>query len=128
MPTLFTEGAGNAAFILTEANGQRSRSNATLLVGQNLAAGTVLTLDATSTPNGPIYRAWDGSRDSANTHDPFPTAILINKTDATAAAVGISVIDKDAEVNLKVLVYPTQTEEEADVIRLLALVGIIART
>jgi hypothetical protein len=125
-----TQGAANCAFILTEANGQRSRENATLVAGVELAAGTVLSLHTSSTPNNPVYQAWDGSRDSSTTHDPAPTAILLYNTDTLTdnVAKAVSVLARDAEVNLKVLTYPTQTEEEQDVIRLLAAVGIICRT
>ncbi len=45
MTDVFTEGAHAGEFILSEANGQRSRENGTLLSGLNLAAGTPLMLN-----------------------------------------------------------------------------------
>lgn len=126
--TTFTESRHAAEFILSEAAGNRSRDNATLVSGNNLQAGTVLALDVTSQPNDIIYTKWDGSRDSANTHDPYPVAILINDVDASSANTKCSVIARDAEVNTNLLTGPTQTEEVNDMKRLLALVGIICRS
>jgi hypothetical protein len=126
--TTFTESRHAAEFIMSEAAGHRSRDNATLLSGQNLQAGTVLTLDVSSTPSSKVFKAWDGSRDSDETHDPYPTAILLNDGDASDGNLAVAVIARDAEVNKNLLTYPTQSEEEADMIRLLALVGIIVRS
>jgi len=126
--TTFTESRHAAEFILSEAAGNRSRDNATLLSGQDLQAGTVLALDVTTTPSSKVFKAWDGSRDSDNTHDPYPTAILLNDADASSGNLAVAVIARDAEVNKNLLTYPTQSEEEADMIRLLALVGIIVRS
>ena len=125
--SILTETRHAAEFILSEAAGQRSRDNATLASGNNLQAGTVLALDTSSTPTSTVYTKWDGSRDSSNTHDPYPVAVLINDTDATSAAKACAVIARDAEVNKNLLVAPTQTEEQDDMIRLLKLVGIICR-
>ena len=126
--TTFTETRHAAEFILSEASGHRSRDNATLVSGNNLQAGTVLALDSTSTPDTLVYTKYDGARDSGALPDPYPTAILINDVDATSANVACAVLARDAEVNLRLLTYPNQSEEEADVVRLLKLVGIVCRS
>lgn len=122
--TTFTENAGNAAFILTEANGQRSRENGTLVSGQNLAAGTVLM------DNGAGKLTALTASGTASELDGAAAGILINATDATLGDVGVSYIARDAEVNFKVLVAPpenTDGGQDAAVKASLLLLGIICR-
>lgn len=116
-----TETRHAAEFILSEANGQRSRENGTLKTGENLVAGTVvmddgagLLIEYTADP------ATEGGTDEAK-------GILINSADATSGPVAVSYIARDAEVNLKLLTYPAGTDEEAATIASLAFLGIIAR-
>lgn len=122
--TTFTENAGNAAFILTEANGQRSRENGTLVSGQNLAAGAVLMDNGAGKLTALTSSGTSGDLDGA------AVGILINATDATLGDVGASYIARDAEVNFKVLVHPPESTdggEEAAVKATLKLLGIICR-
>jgi hypothetical protein len=122
--TTFTEAAHAAEFILSEANGQRSRENGTLLTGLDLAAGTVVM------DNGSgkliVYTAGtvtDGGADEA-------AGILLYPCDSTDGDLAVSYLARDAEVNLKLLTYPAETTdggEEANTIASLALLGIIAR-
>lgn len=124
MPSTFTEAAHAAEFILSEANGQRSRENGTLVSGQNLAAGAVVMDNGagklTAYTAGEVT---DGGTDEA-------AGILIAAADATDADVAVSYLARDAEVNLKLLTYPAESTaggEEANTIASLALIGIIAR-
>lgn len=122
MPTSFTEGRHAAEFILSEANGARSRENGTLNTGQNLTAGTVLQLTGTKLTAFTATAATDG------TPDPAAVGILLYDTDATDADVACSYLARDAEVNLKLLTYPDDSTAEADgTANSLKLLGIICR-
>lgn len=118
--TTLTEGYRNSGFILSEAPGQRSRENAFVLLGQNLAAGTVVRLNS----DGRLT-AWtnenftDGSEDRVH-------GILINAVNASSAHQPGAYIARDAEVNLALLTYPAGTQ--AEMVLQLADLGIIARS
>lgn len=122
--TTFTEAAHAAEFILSEANGHRSRDNGTLASGQNLIAGTVVM------DNGAdkliAYTAGevtDGGTDEA-------AGILIAAGDASTGDLAVSILARDAEVNLKLITYPAESTaggEQANTIASLALIGIRCR-
>jgi hypothetical protein len=124
--TTFTEGAHAGEFILSEANGQRSRENGTLLSGLSLAAGTPLMLngddklvefDANDT-------ATDGSLQVET------CGVLIAPSDATDGDLAVAYLARDAEVNGNLINYQEETTtggEEAHTIASLALLGIIVR-
>ena len=119
MAEVFTSAAMNTWFILSEANGQRSRENGTLKEGENLVAGTVLAADGAE-----LVAYVDGDE---------AVGILLYNVDATDAAQAVSYIARDAEVNLKLLQYgqaeePSAGATEADeVVAALAAIGIRAR-
>lgn len=109
-----TEGRHTAEFILSEANGNRSRENGTVKSGEDLAAGTVLELDSTK-----LVAFAGGS----------VVGILIEATDASSADVPAAYLARDAEVNLHTLTYPdTTASPESDTVDGLADLGIIARS
>lgn len=119
--TTLTETAHAAEFILSEANGQRSRANGTLVTGQDLAAGTVLMDNGSDKLTA--FTASGETGDDA-------VGILLYNVDATDADVEVSYIARDAEVNLKLLTYPAETTdggEEAATIASLAALNIITR-
>jgi hypothetical protein len=123
--TVFTEAAHTAEFILSEANGQRSREEGTLASGQNLEAGTVLQLNGSSK-----LVAFDGDNNTAGDLIDQAVGILLAAGDATGGDLKVAYIARDAEVNLKLLTYPAETTaggQEADTIASLKLLGIIAR-
>lgn len=96
--TTLTEARRNGSFIMTEANGNRSRESATVASGQTLDAGEVVML------SGANLVAWDGGTDSV------AIGIIIHKVDASAAAVErCAYIARDAEVNGDELTYPVGT-------------------
>lgn len=89
-------------FILSEAAGQRSRENVTLLSGQVVKAGTVLG----KLTSGGKYVAYDENATPGAGSD-AAVAISINNVDATGGDKLIAVIARDAEVNGYELVYKT---------------------
>lgn len=120
--TVKTEGRHSAEFILSEASGNRSRDNKTLVLGQNLKGGTLLEYENNSTER---VTAWTGNRESAGVYDPLPMGILINDVDASSADTKAAVMVRDAEVNKKLLTYPAQDVD--DVASGLSALNIIAR-
>ena len=118
--SVFTEVAHTGEFIITEANGSRSRDNGEVANGSNLAAGTVVSYDG-------------GSRLVAYTGDEFTNGeedeaqgILIPAVNATAGHVKAAFIARDAEVNLNLLTYPAA--KQAVMIQSLKRLGIICRS
>lgn len=123
MSTL-TEGRVTAAFILTEANGLRSRDHAVVASGAGkVDSGAVLgkvTASGKFVPHAPA--ANDGSETAA--------AILYSAVDATDADAGAVIVARDAEVKKDELVLNAATDtdnEKAAVYAALASKGIIVR-
>lgn len=124
MNDVYTEAAHTAEFILSEANGHRSRATGTLQSGENLAAGTVLQLSGTK------LVAFTGETNTSGDLLVEAEGILLAATDATSGDTAVAYIARDAEVNLKLLTYPAESTaggEEADTIASLKLLGIQAR-
>lgn len=96
--TTLTEQGHAGGFIISEAAGNRSRDNVTVVSGQDLEAGSVLgKITATGK-----YAAYDnGASDGTQA----AAAILIGKCDATAGDKAAAVINTDAEVNGDELVW-----------------------
>jgi hypothetical protein len=91
-----TEGQHTAEFIASEGNGTQSRNTATLILGQNLPAGSVLgkiTASGKWTMVAPA--AGDGSQTAA--------AVLFDNVDATSADKVCVIIVSPSEVNDKEL-------------------------
>lgn len=94
MPTIY-EGPHAAQFILTEANGQRSRDNVEIPVGQVFLPGTILAAGVPAMSGADL-------------------AIAIYGADTTAAdaePVKIACIVRDAEVNRHAMAWPDGTTE-----------------
>lgn len=119
--TVFTEGRHAAEFILSEANGQLSRENGTLVSGQNLAAGTVVMDNGSGK-----LTAYTGSEVTED-GSILDGGILINDSDATDGDLAVAYIARDAEVNANLLTFPEGTDEEANAVAWLAQLGIRAR-
>jgi hypothetical protein len=121
MPNSFTETAHAGEFILSEASGSRSRENGTLKLGENLAGGTLLQVD------GATLVEFTGDTNTAGALLVQAAGVLLADCDATDAATPVAYIARDAEVNLKLLTYPTDTGDEARAIASLKAIGIITR-
>jgi len=120
MPLFATEGTHSGEFIVSEANGSRSRESAVVTSGQNLVAGAVVATIA-----GKLVEFDDDASDGSET----ATGILLDAVDASSADADGVVIVRDAEVNVSEIVWES-TQDATDILNgtadLLAL-GIVAR-
>ena len=123
-----TEGARDLGFLLSEANGNRSRETVTIASGQGvLAAGTVLGQIDDSFGE---YAASPNEAASATDGAETATCILAYGVDATDASVDAAVISRDAEVKGDELTYDSSVDDatkQAAKATQLASVGIIVR-
>lgn len=123
--TVQTETGHAAGFLMSEANGNRSRENVTLVSGQNLKAGDVLG----KITSGGKYSAYSETNSPAGVGT--AKAVLLADCDASAGDTECVVIARDAEVNGNELLYSdtgSPAPVEADAIVDLAAVGIIVRS
>lgn len=125
--TIKTEGRHAGEFIVSEAEGTRSRDVVTVKSGENLVAGQVVQDDG----SGNMIAA-DGALNTAG--DALVTAvagIMFDNVDASGGAVDNAVmIARDAEVNDEELTYPNETTaggEKAATQASLKALGIITR-
>jgi len=117
------EGRPAASFILSEANGQRSRANVTIGASQTITAGDLI---AKVTTGGAIVKYAPAAADGSQT----PTAIALYSITTGVGEVNKSIacIVRDAEVNGKVLNFGTaDAGQKTAAIAALATVGIIVR-
>lgn len=117
--TVYTEGRHAGEFLISEANGQRSRETVTVTSGQNLAAGAIIEL-ATGKAIG-----FAGATASE------AIGVLFDAVDATGGDVTDAVyIARDAEVQASEITVASddtaETKKTAAIADLLAI-GIIAR-
>lgn len=123
MPLFGTEGTHAGEFIVSEANGSRSRGVGIIVTGQNLVAGAVL---GKVTASGKYVEYDNGAVDGTE----VATGILFDAVDASLADVeGAVMVNRDAEYNLSEVVWEAgqdQTAQDAGVADLLAL-GLVAR-
>ena len=117
--TTKTEGKHAGEFLLSEANGQRSRANVTIVSGQNLSAGAVL---GKVTASGK-YKAYD---DGAGTGEQTAVAILLDNVDASLGDVEAAAFVRDCEVNGEEIAFASGVDEAGAIVDL-ASVGIIVR-
>lgn len=117
--TTKTEGPHRGGFIVSEANGHRSREVVTIEAGHVLSAGAVLAANGAGT-----YEEYnnDGSNNAA-------AAILLDNVDSTDGTVKATVLVRDCEVNGGELVW-ADTEDTGDrdaAVADLKALGIIVR-
>lgn len=122
--TVYTEGRHAAEFVLSEANGGRSRDTITIVSGAGVVkVGTVLGKITASGKYAPSPATGaDGSQTGA--------AINLYEVDATSADVAVAAIVRHAEVNKNLLVYEGTVDQPAEKVTKngeLATVGIITR-
>ena len=122
--TVLIETRHPAEFILSEANGQRSREAITIASGAGIiAAGTVL---GKVTATGKYLASALGATDGSQT----PAAIAIYGADASASDVSVSAIVRDAEVNGNCLTDHADRDQPAEKTAAntaLATLGVIVR-
>lgn len=96
--TVFNEGRHAAEFLVSEANGHRSRETVTIASGENLEAGTVLgQVSADDT-----YKLYDpGNADGSET----AAAVLYDAVDASDGEEPGVIIARDAEVAAEALTW-----------------------
>lgn len=117
-----TQGNQNLEFLLSEANGERSRETVTITGSAAFGSGTVL---GKITASGK-FTAHD---ESATNGTQNAIAVLGYDVDATDADVNGVVLLRDCEVSNELLVMPDgiATGDRNDAITSLATSGIIAR-
>ncbi len=98
-----TEGAHPAEFLISEQNGQLSRSKIVVLSGQDLAAGTIVQL------SGGKAIAADGAADTPGDLLVQAAGVLFAAVDASLADADGVLIDFGAEVKDSELTFPTET-------------------
>lgn len=105
----FELGAANCGFILSEANGHRSRENGVVASGQGkLAAGTVVMDNG----SGKLIAYAGGDTTDGGTNEAI--GIIMYNVDATSEDVAVAYIARDAEVNQKALVFPANNTANPD--------------
>lgn len=127
--TVFTEGRHAAEFILSEANGQRSRENGVVASGQTLAAGQIVQFN-----NDGRLVALTGDTNTDGELLVEAAGILLAPINTSATGTNAhtpaAYIARDAEVNDNILTFPTETSfgnEHDNAVASLALLGIIVR-
>jgi len=117
-----TEGAHSAEFILSEANGQRSRDNAYFVDPTTVAVGTPCkqTVAATTDTPATYVKAAVGADCKALT--------IYAGASMSGEGLRVSVITRDAEVNGRLINWGAMSPaEQIAGVAALALVGIIVR-
>ena len=106
--TVLLETRHPGEFLLSEANGQRSRETITLASGAGiLAAGTVL---GKVTASGKYVASAVGASDGSQ----VPAAVNLYGADASFADVAVAAIVRDAELNGKCLTYHADRDQPAE--------------
>lgn len=122
-------GPGTACYLVSEANGTRSREVVTIAQGQNLLPGAVLgkvTVTGKYVAVDPANGSGEGgTSDGSQT----AVAVLFATVDTTAAEKPGVITARDAEVATHALAWPAGTTEPQKTAALaqLAAVGIVAR-
>lgn len=100
MTTTFTEGAHRAEFIRSvQDQGAISYENVTLILGQNLKAGTVVSK---ITASGKFTQLDTAAATGAQT----AAGVLLGDVDASAGDTAAVIVARIAELNDALLVYP----------------------
>jgi hypothetical protein len=124
---VFNEKRHDGGFLISEANGHRSRERAVIASSADLEAGTVLGLTTATGIYAPVNpAATDGTQTAAAIlfGHIYADSIYSNGTDATG-----TIIARDAEVNASELVYvDTMTAAQTTAaLASLKSAGIVAR-
>lgn len=122
MTSPLTEGKHPGSFLLSEANGNQSRENVTIVSGQDLSAGQVLG----KITSGGKYTALD---QAASDGSQTAAGVLWDNVDASGGDTVAAIIARDAEVISEELEWGGQSPTEvATGVTELAALGILVRT
>ena len=120
--TKLTEGSHAGEFLVSEANGSRSRDAVVVVSGQNLVAGAIVGV---VTASGKIAEYDNAAVDGTE----VAAGVLFEAVDASAADANGVVVLRDAEINLSEVTWKSgasQGDIDAGVADMLAL-GIVTR-
>lgn len=123
MTQTLTEGQHRGEFIVSEANGHRSRESVTIESGQTLKPGHVLGQVSSS---GEYKEYNPGNADGSET----AVAVCYDHVDASGGTVEAPILARDAEVNAAELAWfdgATDNEKSTGRNELAAQSGIVAR-
>jgi hypothetical protein len=123
MPQTLTEGQHRGEFLVSEANGDRSRETVTVASGETLKPGHVL---GQVTASGEYKKYNPSNADGSET----AVAVCYDHVDASGGAVDAPIVARDAEVNRAELVWfsgATDAQKTTGVDELAAQSGIVAR-
>jgi hypothetical protein len=104
------EQARNLAFILTEANGLRSRETVTIASGEGVLEPGTLLGEVTATEK---YVASPNAETVGKEGAETASAVLAYRVDATSADATAVIVSNDAEVKAPMLVYHASVDDEA---------------
>jgi hypothetical protein len=123
MPDVFYEGRHTAEFMVSEANGNRSREVGVLAAGEAVKAGTVLGQSDATSKYSPLNPASTAGFENA-------TALLYDNVPASEDDRRVVLIKRDAEVKPSLLVWPDDINEadKATAMQSLDAVGIAFRS
>lgn len=124
--TALTETFHAGGFLVSEANGFRSRDQVTFLSGEDVLAGQVVgKITATGK-----YVAWDPAASAESDGSTTPVGFAFADVDATAGDTLGVVILRDAEFNTNEIVWPSgaQQSEKTTALATLKTLGLIARS
>jgi len=128
--TVLMEGRHPGEFLLSEANGQRSREEITVAAGSGVIAPGAVLGRYTSGANIGKYALAPASAADPDVGHHVATAVALYGCDTTTSDQTIAVIHRDAEVNRHGLSYASSvddTAKRAAKAAQLAAVGIIVR-
>ena len=106
--TVLNEGRHHGEFLMSEAQGQRSRGNITVASGAGVIVPGAVLGKVTATGQ---YLA---SSNTADDGSEAAVAVALYGCDATDAAADIAAIVRDAEINGSVLTYHADRDEVAE--------------
>lgn len=128
--TVFNEGRDTGEFLLSEANGNRSREVVTVASGSGVIAPGAVLGKFTSGANSGKYSLAPNAAADPNVGNQTAVAVALYGCDATSADQKITVIARDAEVNANLISYASSVDDatkRAAKATQLAAVGIIVR-
>ncbi|WP_312568259.1 head decoration protein [Comamonas sp.] len=120
---------GTACYLVSEANGTRSRDVITLAAGHNCLPGTVLGKVAATGKYEPVDPANGSGQGETPDGSHTAVAVLFAAVDATAGEKPAVITARDAEVEAAALIWPTAITptQKTAALGQLAAVGIVAR-